>query len=76
MRRCPKAEESDTITAFDSCNPQASEPDDACAKERRCVQVIEALGKGKHEIGSGHSKLGVSSINRVSGESGRVAKIL
>jgi len=60
---------------FRASDPQAPESDDARAKQRRRMHVIETAGKREHEIRSRHGKLGEPAIHRVARESGCIAKI-
>jgi hypothetical protein len=58
-----ESEQSDSIARFDTRHSQAPEPDDARAKQRRCMQEIEILGQRKYEIGARHSEFTVATID-------------
>src|SRR5581483_1173144 len=70
-----EAEQPDTFALLDACHAQAAKTDDACAQQRRGVQIVKLVGKRKHKVGTGEGELAVASGNGISGESWRVAEV-
>jgi len=50
MRGGSKSEEPDAVSGFDACDPNTSEPDNACAEKRGYVQVIQIRRKRKYKV--------------------------
>ena len=75
MRRCAEAEKSHPLAFLHAGNAQRAKTDDAGAKQRRGVQVIEAGRQRMDEIGARDGELGVAAVDRVAGEVWRVAEI-
>src|ERR1700733_14016850 len=71
-----EAEQTDALTWFDTGNMQAAEADDARAKKRGGVQVVECCGQGKDEISTRERVFRIAAVNAVTGEGRRIAEIL
>ena len=75
MRRRAEAKQPDLVAMFHAGNPQAPESDNAGAKQRRRLQVVEIAGKREHEIRSSQGELGESPIHRAPRERRRIAQV-
>lgn len=75
MRGRTEAKQADALARLDTGDPQAAEADDASAKERSGVQIVERCGQRENKVSPGNCVLRIPSRDGVPGESGRVAEI-
>ena len=76
VRRRAEAEEADPLPALHARHPEAAKSDDAGAKQRRRVQIVQRIRQRKHEIGAGDGVLGIAAVDAVAGEGRSVAEVL
>ena len=76
MCRRSEAEEADAFSGLDSCYAEATKSDDARAKQRRGVQVVNGIRKWINEVGEGDGVLCIAAGDCVASELDRIAKVL
>ena len=73
--RAAKAEKSHPLARFHPCHPQAAEADNPGAQQRRHMQIVQPGRQRENEIRARQGVLGVSAVDRISGERRMIAQV-
>ena len=63
VRRRAEAEQPDPLAPLHARHAQAAKSDDAGAKQRRGVQVVQRIRQREHEVGAGQRVLGIAAVD-------------